>query len=606
MEMPETKIEEVTETKKVAKNGADIIVDYLIEENVPYVFGLCGHGNVGFLDSLQKKSDKIKTISVRHESAAGFMADAYFRISHKPVATITSCGPGSANMPVALAAAFMDHSAFLAVTGNVPTTQFNRDPFQETGRFFQGDFPSVARPYVKRSYQPTRTEMVPLAVRQGFKEMVTGNPGPVHLDVPLNVFVEEAEVEDEKKSNYQSTINHRSGANDEALNQIIELLRNAKRPLIAAGNGAVLSQASQEISELSEYLNIPVHTTPQGKGIVDERKPLSLGACGRNGTYVGNEAGKNCDVLIAFGTSFDDRTTSAWLDGYTYDMTKTKLIHIDIDPQEIGKNYTPALGIVADAKTVASQILAKAKEVFAHLKPDYSEWLKQVAEWKKIWTDHVEAEFQKTGKPVHPARLVAEVRKALPENGILGVDVGVHHNWVVQYWNAYTPQKLLQSWGFASMGLATCGILGAKLASPESPCVAIVGDGSFLMHGHILATAKEYNIPVVWVIWNNYAYGSIRDLQYGYFEGRELITGFELEETGELYNPDFVAFAHSFGVGAEKVEEADQISVAVEKALKLNRPYLIEVEVDRNIKPPGTGTWVLPPFNHPEPNFLKK
>lgn len=596
----------MAERKKAVKNGADIIVDYLVAQKVPYVFGLCGHGNVGFLDSLYKRSDKIKTISVRHESAAGFMADAYFRISHKPVATITSCGPGSANLPVALAAAFMDSSAFLAITGNVPTSQFNREPFQETGKYFQGDFPSVVRPYVKRSYQPTRTDMVPLAVRQGFKEMVVGRPGPVHLDVPLNVFIEEDEVEVFDEVDYQITVNQRTSASNEAIDRIIELLKEAKRPLIAAGNGAVLSEASKEITELSDFLNIPVHTTPQGKGIVDERKPLSLGATGRNGTYPANQAGKHCDLLIAFGSSFDDRSTSAWLDGYTYDMTKTKLVHIDIDPHEIGKNYEVHLGIVADAKTVAAQILARAKEVFADQKPDYSEWLRQVAEWKKIWTDHVEEQFRKGGYPVHPARVVGEVRKALPENGILGVDVGVHHNWVVQYWQAYAPQKLLQSWGFASMGLATCGILGAKLASPDSPCVAIVGDGSFLMHGHILATAKEYDIPAVWVVWNNYAYGSIRDLQHGYFGGRELITSFQIDKTGELYNPDFVAYAKAFGVKAEKVNEADELSAAVKRALELNEPYLIEVHVDRDIRPPGTGTWVLPPFKHPEPNFPAK
>jgi len=596
----------MAERKKAVKNGADIIVDYLVAQKVPYVFGLCGHGNVGFLDSLYKRSDKIKTISVRHESAAGFMADAYFRISHKPVATITSCGPGSANLPVALAAAFMDSSAFLAITGNVPTSQFNREPFQETGKYFQGDFPSVVRPYVKRSYQPTRTDMVPLAVRQGFKEMVVGRPGPVHLDVPLNVFIEEDEVEVFDEVDYQITVNQRTSASNEAIDRIIELLKEAKRPLIVAGNGAVLSEASKEITELSDFLNIPVHTTPQGKGIVDERKPLSLGATGRNGTYPANQAGKHCDLLIAFGSSFDDRSTSAWLDGYTYDMTKTKLVHIDIDPHEIGKNYEVHLGIVADAKTVAAQILARAKEVFADQKPDYSEWLRQVAEWKKIWTDHVEEQFRKGGYPVHPARVVGEVRKALPENGILGVDVGVHHNWVVQYWQAYAPQKLLQSWGFASMGLATCGILGAKLASPDSPCVAIVGDGSFLMHGHILATAKEYGIPAVWVVWNNYAYGSIRDLQHGYFGGRELITSFQIDKTGELYNPDFVAYAKAFGVNAEKVNEADELSAAVKRALELNEPYLIEVHVDRDIRPPGTGTWVLPPFKHPEPNFPAK
>ena len=178
----------------VQMNGADIIVDFLIRQNVPYLFGLCGHGNVGFLDAAFKAQNRIRTISVHHEQAAGHMADAYFKVRHEPVATFTSCGPGSANLVVALAAAMMDSSAFFAITGNVPTSQFNRQPFQETGRYYQGDFPSVIRPYVKRSFQPTRTDMVPLAVRQAWDLMLAGRPGPVNLDVPLNVFVEEAAV----------------------------------------------------------------------------------------------------------------------------------------------------------------------------------------------------------------------------------------------------------------------------------------------------------------------------------------------------------------------------------------------------------------------------
>ena len=182
------------QSERTLMNGADIIVDFLTRQNVPYLFGLCGHGNVGFLDAAFKAQNRIRTISMHHEQSAGHMADAYFKVRHEPVATFTSCGPGSANLVVALAAAMMDSSAFFAITGNVPTNQFNRQPFQETGRYFEGDFPSVIRPYVKRSYQPTRVDMVPLAVRQGWDLMLSGRPGPVNLDVPLNVFVEEAEV----------------------------------------------------------------------------------------------------------------------------------------------------------------------------------------------------------------------------------------------------------------------------------------------------------------------------------------------------------------------------------------------------------------------------
>ena len=181
--------------KRTTYKGAEIMVEYLIKEKVPYLFGVCGHGNIGFLDAACSPADRIRTISVHHEQAAGYMADAYYKVKHQPVATYTSCGPGSCNMPVALAGAMMDSSAFLAITGNVPTTQFNRMPFQETGRYFQGDFPSVIRPLVKKSFQPTRVEMLPLAMKQAFGLLRTGRPGPVNIDVPLNIFQESADVE---------------------------------------------------------------------------------------------------------------------------------------------------------------------------------------------------------------------------------------------------------------------------------------------------------------------------------------------------------------------------------------------------------------------------
>ena len=184
-----------TSPKRTTYKGAEIMVEYLIKEKVPYLFGVCGHGNIGFLDAACSAADRIRTISVHHEQAAGYMADAYYKVKHQPVATYTSCGPGSCNMPVALAGAMMDSSAFLAITGNVPTTQFNRMPFQETGRYFQGDFPSVIRPLVKKSFQPSRVEMLPLAMKQAFGLLRTGRPGPVNIDVPLNVFQESAEVE---------------------------------------------------------------------------------------------------------------------------------------------------------------------------------------------------------------------------------------------------------------------------------------------------------------------------------------------------------------------------------------------------------------------------
>ena len=250
--------------------GADIIAEYLVKEKVPYLFGLCGHGDIGMLDGFYDRQDKIKVMTVRHEQAAGHMADAYFRVAHRPVATITSCGPGSTNLPTALASAMMDSSAFLAITGNVPTSQFNRAPFQETGRHFQAEFPNVIRPYVKKSFQPTRVEMIPLAMRQAFKTMLTGRTGPVNIDVPLNCFAEEAEVEVPEPDLWRAGITSRSAGNPGVVEKALHLLLTTDKPCILAGNGAMISDAGPELRKLVDLLNIPVATTANGKGIIPE------------------------------------------------------------------------------------------------------------------------------------------------------------------------------------------------------------------------------------------------------------------------------------------------------------------------------------------------
>src|SRR6478672_658571 len=251
-------------------NGGQVIVDYLVREKVPYVFGLCGHGNIGFLDALYERADDIKTISVHHESVAGFMADVYYRVCGKPIATFTSCGPGSANLPIALANSYLDSVPFLAVTGNVPTGQFNRGAFQELYRHYQADFPSTVRAYCKRVFQPTRGDMVPLAIRQAWKTMVTGRPGPVVLDVPFDIFKEPA----------------------------------AERPVILVGQGVKYGGAAADLLRLAERLRIPVAWSASGTGAIDSQHPLALGLVARNGPYQANHAAGTADVLLALGVRF--------------------------------------------------------------------------------------------------------------------------------------------------------------------------------------------------------------------------------------------------------------------------------------------------------------
>jgi acetolactate synthase I/II/III large subunit len=592
----------VDRTERAVMNGADIIVDFLIRQKVPYLFGLCGHGNVGFLDAAFKAQNRIRTISTHHEQSAGHMADAYFKVKNEPVATFTSCGPGSANLVVALAAAMMDSSAFFAITGNVPTSQFNRMPFQETGRHYQGDFPSVIRPYVKRSYQPTRVDMVPLAVRQGWELMTSGRPGPVNLDVPLNVFVEEAEITPPVAS---ARIRNSTPGDPAALAAALDMLRAAERPVIIAGQGVLLAEATAELQAFAEAMGIPVVTSPNGKGSINERHALAFGSIGRNGTYAANDATKNADVILALGFTFDDRATSAWLDGYTLSVPPSRLIQIDIDPSELGRNYPAELPILGCAKASLAHLNAALRARPAAAPAGREAWLNRLRHGRDVWHRYQDGLAASDQMPLRPERLMKALSRALPENAIVASDVGVHHNWIIQLFDALRPRQLIHSWGFAAMGFATSGILGAKLAAPDRPCVAVAGDGSFLMTPHALATAVEYDIPVVWVVWNNRGFCSIRDIQHGMFSGRELATSFQNDTSRELYSPDFAALAKSFGVASHTVGHAGELEDAIKTAIAANRPYLLEVPVEREIRPIGTGSWELPPLPQPEPNFLK-
>src|ERR1700687_4902623 len=286
--------------------GGELITESLIKNKIPYVFGICGHGNVGMRDALYQARDKIKMVSPRHEQVAAHMADAYFRVRHEPVATLTSCGPGSANIVMALAVALSDSSAMLAITANVPTQQFNRSPFQEINRHYQADFVNVIRPVVKRSFQPTRVDMLPLALRQATTTMLSGRPGPVNVDVPYNVFQEEDDVEVPPASPPFGA--QRSGAAPEQVVAATEMILKAKRPALFVGHGVTLSEASVELTALVHKLGIPGISSPNGMGCLDMTDPLSLGFIGRNGAYPANEAGRHADVVLAIGARFDDRS----------------------------------------------------------------------------------------------------------------------------------------------------------------------------------------------------------------------------------------------------------------------------------------------------------
>ncbi len=581
--------------------GGEIIVEQLIDRKVPYFFGLCGHGIVGFMDAALDRQDRVGTVSVHNEQIAGFAADAYYRITRQPCATFTSCGPGSINIQMAVANAFFDSSAMFVVTGNVPTQQFNRGPFQELGRYYQADFPSAMRPYVKRSYQATRAEMLPHMIRHAYSTMLNGRPGPVHLDVPFNVFSETSAQALETGERWRSEVVPEFTADDETADRALTLLLSGERPLILCGNGALQSQCSAELAEFAALLRVPVATTPQGKGLLPESEPLYLGPTGRDGVYAANRAARASDVILAIGTRFGDRSTSSWREGITHSVPPTRLIHADIDPNQIGHNYPAELGLVAEAKALLRQLtrLARARK---NLDPARrGAWLETALTWRRNWENDIKvAEDDNT--PMHPAHVVAGLAKAIPDDAVVLSDIGAHHSWMVQQWPIRQGGCFLQSGGSATMGFGVGGAIGAQLARPESPTIAVVGDGGMLMHASAIATAVEYQLPIVWVVWNNCGYVSIRDLQKG-FLGREFKTRFRNEKSGELQSVDFAALAISMGAQGRRVERAADLPAAMEAAIRSGKPTVLDVQVSADAGRLTAASWDMTPIQGPAPNY---
>src|SRR5438874_1701152 len=583
--------------------GCDLVVEYLIKEKVPYLFGYAGHGAVGLLDGVYSHQDELKIVFPRIESAAGYMADAYFRATGRVIPVYTSTGPGPMLLTVVMANAFYDSSAFIALTGQVATNQYDSGALQEEYRHYQADFPSIAKVISKRSFQAHHVDDLAKFVPKAFKLAATGRPGPVHIDVPYDLWIRSADVEVPEPEERSRSLNWRTPGSPEAVARALEMLLKARRPLILAGGGVISSEASAELAAFAEHVNVPVYTTFMGKGAISYRHPLSLGIAGCWGEYPATEAARNADVILALGCRFSDIHCSSWVPGYTYNIPPTKLIHVDLDPQEIGRNYPTELGIVGDAREVLRQLLELAQR---DPKRERSPWHDQVEAWKAEWDNFITPDKASDATPIDPRRLIAELRSAAPDDTLMITDTGNHQTWVEQYWDVYEPRSVFTPGGFAGMGFGTCGVLGVKLARPDRPAVCVTSDGSFMMFPGAVATAVEHDIPAIWVIMNNYTIGVIRDLQRFYMDNREIGTSFVKQSTGELWNPDFAAMAEAMGAGAVSVEQPGDLADAFDTAFKSGKPYLIDVKVNRDTAVPLIGTWQFPPIVQAEPTFGKR
>ena len=582
--------------------GTDIIAEYLIKEKVPYILGYAGHGAIGLLDGLYKQTDRIRHISPRIEQAGGFMADVYYRLTGQPLAVYTSTGPGPMNMMISVANAFYDCSAFFLITGQVPTTQFNTGALQDDYRY-HGDMSSMFAPIVKKSWRIRKVEDLVKALPDAFSMMRSGRPGPVHFDMPYDLYMRTAPVSAPDPNVHP--LNWRTTVADETVEKALNLLTGSQRPLILAGGGVRVARAYEELKALAEQLEIPVYTSFMGKSALPSDHRLNLGVAGVWGEYPATEAARSADVILAIGARFNDLHTGSWIPGYVYNIPPTRLIQVDIDPDEIGRNYPVEIGIVGDAKAFLAQAARIARAKGNRLGYG-SPWLKEIEGWRTDWRNFCEPFERSNEVPIEPRRMMAEMNKISPPDTVMVDDVGNCQVWSEQYWKPKTPGLHLTAGGFAAMGFGVAGVMGARLARPDSPCVTLCGDGGFMMMSHVIATSVEYNLPAVWVLQNNYAIGCIRDLQRFYHDGREIGTSFVNERTGKLWNPDFAKMAEAMGGRGIRVEHPDQFGDAYREAIRSDIPTVIDVVINRDTTMPVVGTWQMPPIPEVQPTFGKR
>jgi acetolactate synthase-1/2/3 large subunit len=549
---------------------------------VPYVTGLPGHGNWSMIDAFNDPVSQIRFIQVMHEQSAVHMADAHFRVTGEPIAACTSIGPGATNTIIGLATAFCDSTALLLITGSAATHMRGHGVMQELDRFASPDFPHIVAPVTKRNFDVIRADQVPFVLHRAWNAMLTGRPGPVHFEIPLDVQTQTTDVEIADLRKRLPIGKPRADA--KAVEAAIRLLLKAERPCIVAGGGAITADASPELTMLVEKLGIPVVFTWNGKGAIAEDHPMCAGTAGWPGSTPGNNTAANADVVMSLGCRFTDWSASSYRKGVTFSIPDAKLIQVDIDPHEIGKNYPAEVGIAADCKLVLADILAGISAAQARIaRESRASYLDKVQGLKPEWEQKLERRRSYNGMPTTMLRTLRELRKVLPRHGIVTVGSGHPQSSTKQAFPVYEPRTHITSGSFSSMGFALPAAIGAKLAKSDTPVVCIIGDGDFMMSVQELAVCAMNNIPVTFLILNNSGYISIRDGQK-HLMGRQIGSEFNQQAVdGNPYSVDFVALAKSFGFEvAAKPRTPDDIGPSIKRALDSNAPSLIEVPITRD------------------------
>ena len=586
--------------------GGEIIAEYLIKQGVKYVVGIPGHGNLPLVDAFYKKREEIHLIQPKQEMAGIHLAIGYYRVTGKPLTVFTSIGPGAINTAIGLADAYVDSFPVLCLTGDTHTHMRGKGVLQEIERKRDSDFPRILEPIVKRSWQVSNVAQLPTIMQRAFNQMMTGRRGPVHIDLPMNI---QADAIDE---NLPEPLERRSMGrilgDPHLIEKAVELIKTSTRPVILLGGGAVASEAFKEIRILAEKIGAAVVVTMMGKDAFPNDHPLFCWSAGSKGTTVGLKMTSKADVLLSIGCRFADETASSYKDGVSFSIPPTKLIQIDIDPHEIGKNYPVSVGILGDAKACVSQINEELDKAGFFREYEKSEYYSEILDEKKSWFEFLAENRDDSRVPVMISTVLQETRKFFERDAVIVTSSGNVQAQMLQEFEFYEPYTCLTAGGFSTMGYTVPAAIGAKLGSieigkPDRQVVGLVGDGDFMMTLSEISVAVQLGLDnIFFIVLNNHGWIAIKDLQQAAFgEDRGYGTAFEDHE-GKTYSPDFAKIGEAFGCYSERISRKEEIIPALQRAAKSKKPVLIEILVNREF--PYTGSPAVGWWDVPIPEYL--
>lgn len=551
-------------------SAADVLVRYLEQEGVEYLFGVPGGHLLALYDAVHR-SGKIRTVLAKNEQGAGYMANGYARVSGRLGVCCGTVGPGATNLVSGVATAFMDSVPLLVLTAQVGTTAIGKGALQEAaGDGRTVDQVGIFRPITKYSMMISRPNVLPEAVRKAVRIALSGRPGPVHLDIPSDVLKGEIEDQILPIARYRSV--HPMAIDLSLVKRAAGLLAAAGRPAMLVGAGAIAARAQADVLALAEKLDIPVATSLRGKGAIPEDHPLSLGCVGLYGTRAANSYLRSgVDVLLAVGCSFHEFTTHCWDPAFQPSMA---LIQIDIDPAEVGKNYPVDVALVGDAQVVLKCLLDATEGVSRRA----DNGREDLARFKETNDYFAEPAMKSNDFPLKPQRLMKELREALPPETIIFTDIGNSLTWVERCLPVVQNGAIVSMTGLAAMGSGVAGAVGGQLAAPQRPVVCVCGDGDFQMTGMEVVTAVAYRAPVIWVILDNSRLGMIYDIQKLMYQGRI--------EASNLQNPDLVMLAQAMGAQGYRIQRPGELKDVINNSLESRKPTVIDVPIDADELPP--------------------